>query len=279
MAINASVNELRKLLIFVVFRNLIHCNVYLVYYLVSIFSSVYKKTISCTMEQSSRLNFIVASMVSMSNGIYNHVICYSIFRISLRILGQSTKISTEETFSTDLNNVTSRHSGTKVMDYTDYLLLNMKQIKDLWDSYVPEHEKYTSLGIDIVKKKIQSDQNMSSWPITDAFFIWQWLHVIAIDMDINAGYIEKRAFLNFIPNIITCSSCRLHYLQNKKGLLKALQDTSCSNAMLALHTHINASITNYSNNDNPTNFVYKKTLANKLFWQKYINDYLLLMKA
>lgn len=209
-------------------------------------------------------NFITNSMVCMSNGLHNKQLCYTIFRKSCSILNLDAKQFAE--FSQLLDTIEIGIDIVKIETYADFFTNNLQKLATLWKSYFPH---YATLIID-GKKIIEKDQ-VASWPITDATFIWSWLHIISIDIDLHCGTEEKRAFLNFIPEIIACPICKNHYLQNLNGLNKSLERTTCANAILALHTHVNATI---NTEDYQTKFVFDKKLVNLFYSKKYKTDYL-----
>lgn len=184
-----------------------------------------------------------------------------------------------EQFTRDLNRIEEKYQNVKIKTYAELLLLNLRKLKELWDFYYPFHSLYTE--IDIVQKKIENDGNLAGWPMTDAVYIWPWLHIIAIDIDLNCGFLEKQAFLNFIPDIIACGNCKNHYMQHKTELVKTLQLTTCANALLALHTYINSNLPDENENItmdsmSKTGFIYKTNLVNLFYSLKYKKDYLIL---
>ncbi|WBR61477.1 Erv1 / Alr family [Drosophila suzukii associated hytrosavirus 1] len=187
-----------------------------------------------------------------------------------------------DNFNRNLQRVEEKVDKTeKISTYAEYFLFNLRKMQTLWTIYFPFHADYLKNGIIEVKKKIADDNNLASWPITDAVYIWPWLHTIAIDIDLNGGYEEKRAFIYFIPEIIACSICKRHYAQHKNELIRALQKTTCANTLLALHTYINTPEGGDEDNDDKstmtkTAFVYDNKLVNLFFSVKYKKDYLTL---
>lgn len=225
-------------------------------------------------------NFITNSIICMANGIENEKLCFVIFSKSCSIIG--LECSDFKKFSPIYNEVQDNFNKNyynemqNIYTYADYLLLNMQKSRMIWEFYFAHHKKDIDFSFEIVKKKVRQDNNISSWPITSAFFIWPWLHIIAIDMDLNCGFQEKSSFLKFIADIIACSECKHHYIQHLNELLKSLTKTTCANTILALHTYINLN-RNYQNNSNTNlQFRYQKELVQKNFLLKYQKEYLLL---
>lgn len=218
-------------------------------------------------------NFLTCTMVCMANAIYNIDYCYAIFLRSSRILQlTSNKVKFQSTY----NATRLKYANTKITNYADYLLNNMQQAQDIWKDQYPQYDKFTrNVYIENVKEKIKDDGNIAGWPITDATYIWQWLHIIAVHLDCNAGFNEKIAFINFIPNIVTCTICKMHYVSHKDELLNSLKITSCANVLLALHTFINET----QKLDEDKKFNYSNILVKIYFHSKYKRDYLRLLTA
>lgn len=217
-------------------------------------------------------NFILGSMVCMSNGLHDSRLCYTVFIKTCNFLGLKKK--TFQEFSAILTKVEDEYKTTKVYTYAEYLLMKMRKIQKILEFFFPLMRAYIEGGIKEVEIKIANDGNVASWPITDAYYIWPWLHVISIDMDLNYGLEEKKAFLKFIPDIIACNNCRSHYLRHLDELFKSLMKTTCANTLLALHTFINSHIIH--DDREFIKFIYDKNLVNLFFHKKYQTEYLIL---
>lgn len=220
--------------------------------------------------------FITNAIICLTNGMHNRQLCYTIWRKTCTLL--DLKCCDFSQFDTDLSRIEERYRNMVVSGgYGAILLLRMQIMHELWTFNFPHHRAYTLNAMEIVRAKIQTDGNFASWPITDAVFIWPWLHVIAIDIDLNAGFREKVAFLRFIAEIIACSMCREHYLQHEEELINSLQITTCANTLLALHTFVNKTIatedTDAPDDDN-VKYIYNSGLVNSTFAVKYKRDYL-----
>lgn len=228
----------------------------------------------------------------MANVLHNRQLCFILFRKSLKILGLQFKNDAIE-FTQILERIDKEdQSIQQISVYAEYLLRNMQKIHDLWMMYYPGHKNITLQAIQTVEQKIQNDGNVAGWPITDAFYIWSWIHIVAIDLDLNGGYAEKHAFFRIISELIGCAQCRHHYLQHYDELIKSLQITTCANTLLALHTFVNAYVQdeiNASTNDDTNNqqnmkmtgenrkkYTYNVNLVNLFFSNKYRRDYLTL---
>lgn len=216
-------------------------------------------------------DFITSTMVCMANALYNIEYCYAIYLRSARILNLP---SDKESFTLVFTKTKDKYSEYKVSTYAEYLLHNILRVNDIWKYQAPEYVK-TTIHIDNIRQRIEFDGNVAGWPMTDAIYIWQWLHIIAVHLDLNTGLDEKIAFINFIPNIVACGVCKHHYSMHKDELLKSLRTTSCTNALLALHTFIND--TRSKDDGEEKQFVYSKSLIDLYFHKKYRNDYLKLL--
>lgn len=206
-------------------------------------------------------------MVCMSNGVHEMALCFSIFRKTCDVIG--LEIGNVDKFSEIFTSVEQAflQNEKPATNYGQLLLQNMRKVKIIWESYFPLYETLLHVGCKTIKAKMERDK-ISSWPITDAEYIWYWLHIVTIDIDLNCGYTEKIAFIRFVSRLLGCSNCKSHYLKNQRGLEAALSKTTCTNAFLALHTHINANIID------PVNFVFTKDLVNSFYGDKFKQDFL-----
>lgn len=218
-------------------------------------------------------DFLVATLVCMANGLHDKSVCFTIFRKSCSVLGVQREVAhvTLDDFSRSLDRVEETLAGVEVKTYVDYFLLNLHKLHALWAGYFPGDGELIARAMGRVQRKIAADGNVGSWPITDAVYIWPWLHTVAIDMDLNCGLDEKRAFINFVPEIVSCGVCRKHYEQHRGELLGALHKTTCANALLALHTFI-------GRQEASAVFVFEPALVNAFFAAKYREDYLALQR-
>lgn len=211
-------------------------------------------------------NFIVETLVCMSNGIHDRVLCFTIFRKACDLLNLDGRDLKQ--FSIVFDKLPT--PAAPIDTYGKYILSNVQRLKGLWEFFFPFHKTVLERGINALERKIEKDGAYASWPNTDAVYIWPWLHVIAIDIDLNCGFEEKRSFLKFIPEIIACNICKSHYSQHLEELLRALEKTTCANSLLALHTHINNGLEKTKTLD----FVYDKSLVSLLFADIYKRNYL-----
>lgn len=214
-------------------------------------------------------NFLLNSLVCMANGVYNKRLCFTIFIKSCNIIGLNHGSFDE--FSKRLIQIEEEQSKNKqqleINTYSDYLFFNMRTVQKIWLQYFPEHNNFIEAGLQDLKYNINKN-GFSSWPTTDAIYIWPWLHIIAIDMDMNFGLVEKYAFLDFIPDIIKCGICKTHYKQHLNELKRNLQNTTCSNVLLALHTFINNNL-----NLSEIKFIFNKELIIQSYVKIYQKDY------
>lgn len=233
-------------------------------------TSLLQYTNETRQQMCSLQNFISGLMICMANGLHSKGIGFTVIKKSCNLLNLGCVNLTQ--FTKDLHIIEQQYKNTHVSNYAEYLLLNVKKIKTLLDGYYPKLSNYTEVAIENLQTKIKGDGNVAGWPMTDSFYIWYWIHIISIDMDINSGYIDKKAFLAFIADLIACTTCRQHYLNNLNNLILSLQETTCTNALLALHTHINTSLDRQESNENI--FKFKFNLVQNSFKRKYRNDYI-----
>lgn len=83
------------------------------------------------------------------------------------------------------------------------------------------------------------------WSNVDAPLIWEWIHILTIHLDINAGINEKVSFIHFIKSIVLCGFCNEHYKQNIPHMVDGLYHLSLTDTFLLLHSCI-ANETEYS---------------------------------
>ena len=231
-----------------------------------------EKTLTSLLE-----NFIVDTLVCMSNGINDKMLCFTIFRKACDLLnlnGRDFKQFSSVFDRLEINYL-EKNLSTPIDTYGKYILTNVHRLKELWEFFFPFHKTVIERGIKILEIKIEKDGNFASWPNTDAVFIWPWLHIISIDIDLNCGLEEKKSFLKFIPEIIACGICKNHYSSHLSGLLNSLKITTCANTLLALHTHINKRLVFDETEEIKTpEFVYDKALVSLLYANRYKRIYL-----
>lgn len=79
----------------------------------------------------------------------------------------------------------------------------------------------------------------NSWTTLLAPFIWTWIHVVCIHLDLNESVEIKLRFINCIQSLILCRDCLRHYISSMSNIIDAVsKNTSLSNVFLSLHTHI-----------------------------------------
>lgn len=246
-------------------------------------------------------NFLTCTLVCMANALYDVDYCYKIIIRSSRIMGlkMNTVLPAPIEFQKIFHKYKEKYTnGQKVATYAEYLVRNMRIAQDIWlDTFPLQNSRaLTDRCIDSLKRRIENDGNIAGWPMTDAVYIWPWLHIIAIHLDFNAGLDEKISFIDFVPNIIACHNCKNHYRQHRDQLVKALQVTTCANALLALHTYVNSTRKHVdldddddedNNEDDAANdqskqhvktiFKYNINLVNLFFYMRYRREYITLL--
>lgn len=228
-------------------------------------------------DKNDDCSFILDTLVCMSNGIYDKFVCYAIFRKSCGVLNLDGKTFKQfEQILDEVNTDNAERAPQKITTYAEYIVSNVKTLGQMWQKYFPYHRQVIENSVTRLEEKIHND-NIASWPITDAAYVWQWLHIVAIDIDLNCGMEEKQAFFKFIPEIIACGVCKKHYSQHLNGLINSLEKTTAANTLLALHSYINENITNINNShddDTTIGFVYDKRMVNLFFANKYKKYYI-----
>lgn len=84
---------------------------------------------------------------------------------------------------------------------------------------------------------VTSNKQDSGWQDIEAPWVWYWIHLTTINMDLNCGIDEKVYFIRFLSKIIGCIICRNHYENNKNVLIKGLTQYSLTDLFFQLHTH------------------------------------------
>lgn len=111
--------------------------------------------------------------------------------------------------------------------------------------------------------EIKSSNSIAAgWQTIEAPWVWIWIHITTILLDLNCGLDEKIHYINFIANVIGCTTCLSHYMRNKNVLIKNLSQYSLSDLFLQLHSHI-------TNNKNEILVLNTKNLINLKYKYKY----------
>lgn len=77
-----------------------------------------------------------------------------------------------------------------------------------------------------------------AWNTVDSIFIWEWIHIVTIHLDLRAGIHEKIAFIKFVKTIIGCGICQSHYNAQINSLIEGLTRNSLTDSFLILHSSI-----------------------------------------
>lgn len=112
-----------------------------------------------------------------------------------------------------------------------------------------------------------------AWQLLEAPWIWEWIHIMSIHLDMNCGINGKVYFMDLVQDLIGCVICKSHYVDNKQIMLSGLMKNTLTDIFLKLHTHtkINMGENKFSLNDNSI------LLENK-YKQNYYNEYFKLIK-
>lgn len=219
-------------------------------------------------------DFITCSLMCMCNSSDNRV-CFQVFSKSCIVLNLDSQ--SEQKFKEAMANVkvvstTKQQTNTTTPTSIDPLMYKFQRAIKLWESYFPSHRIHLDYAIRDVFSRVKKD-GFISWPITAAPYIWIWMHTVAVQIDLDNGTNEKFGFLSFLPNIIECSICKNHYNLFRPDLLRTQTITSCSNTLLALHTHI--SRFKHMTQDVPS-FIYNNSLVDRLYRDEYRRRYYIL---
>jgi hypothetical protein len=80
------------------------------------------------------------------------------------------------------------------------------------------------------------------WQQTLSPKIWEFLHVVAFQLDLQGGIKEKSKFLYFIKDLVLCSICYQHYQATFPHLVNSLTVASLSETLFAFHTYVTETI-------------------------------------
>lgn len=224
-------------------------------------------TITSTLSFDLIKNFTTVSLVCMFNS-KNIDICYSVFKQSCKILELNPRDI--EYFKTVCKRIENSATKIKTTLWSEFMYWNLENFRLVWIEYFPQHKPHIDKGLEEIRGKIKLANNETYWSTLDSSYIWQWIHIISIDIDLNCGLTAKIGFLIFIQNLISCGNCLKHYKQNLNNVIDSLNITTCSNTLLALHTFINM----HSQQEQMPDYIYNSKLVNLYFYSKYKGEYL-----
>lgn len=224
--------------------------------------------------QSLIQNFLASTLVCMFNSKTNDS-SFSVFRQSCEILClDAGDIGRFRQVCERVDKTVSRLETNK---WSEFMLWNIEKFKIVWLQYFPNYTVQIGRAIDEIREKIQAQNNETYWQTLDSSYIWNWLHIVSIDIDLNAGMIAKIGFLTFIKDLISCGLCLGHYRQHLAEIIRSLETTTCYNTLLALHTYINAHRDDASStSNNNKQYMYNSDFVNLFFYRKYKREYLML---
>lgn len=218
-------------------------------------------------------SFLASALVCMFNSSLNtknNDACFSVFRQTCELIGLDARDKSH--FDKVYLEIEKSVDKIETSEWSEFMLWNVQKLKLLWDKYFPAYSVYIEEGIDEIREKIKMLDNDVYWQTLDSIYIWNWLHVVSIDIDLNCGMTSKIGFLRFIRDLISCGICAGHYEKHIDEVVKSLSTTTCYNTLLALHTFINTN--KYQNHEQ--NYIYSNKLVNLFFYSKYKKDYLLI---
>lgn len=129
-------------------------------------------------------------------------------------------------------------------------------------------EKWPEFDINTSDGDAAYTQRNGGWQNVDAPFIWEWIHIVSVHLDLNAGIVEKTNFILFIKNTVGCVFCRGHYIGHIPKLIVALSKLSLTDIYLILHTTIAL-----ENTGEPVFDVSKLSYINEWQKQRFFRQY------
>ena len=107
------------------------------------------------------------------------------------------------------------------------------------------------------------DPQHGVWQLVDAPWIWQWIHVSTIHVDLTYGVKEKSYFIVLVESMVGCSLCKSNYTRKKQILINGLEKYSLTDLFLQLHTQTKSGVP----------FVLNRNLIQKKEKEKFLHQY------
>lgn len=181
--------------------------------------------------------------------------CALVLELTEAVLGHELDMSHEQ-LSADFNNFIEQTHATFGSEYNEaednvqnYLTKRVQRfLKDKYNLTEYPHMSLVEGG----------------WQVVDAPWVWTWIHVVTVYIDLNNGIDEKTFFIGLVENLIGCSLCKNHYVRNKTTIFTGLTHFSLTDLFLMLHTQtkINFGSAPTQLDHKYINHVYKKRFQN-----------------
>lgn len=212
-------------------------------------------------------------LLRQSNGIY------IVLTQSFSILNRHEPNTSERQISKFLSQNRTRLQQLLKSGTRDRTLGLIDLMTELWLDICPQDAPAINSGKQHLFRRAQ-EIGIISWPAIDAFYIWNWIHLVALHIDLNRPHMsEKKNFARFVCNLINCGECAEHYRSNLETVLQNCQLVGCANTFYALHTFLNKI---YIPSLNPFQkplhgqFIFKRELIDNTYAKEYLMKYAVL---
>lgn len=132
-----------------------------------------------------------------------------------------------------------KRSASRAFNYENFV---SKLVRDNFNKNVRFFREELEIVYKIILPSIILPEYQINWPYVIGPYVWVWIHIVTQYIDLNGGINEKESFINFLENLILCTTCRTHYQENKPMLLRSLVAFSLTDIFLILHTCIQENI-------------------------------------
>lgn len=155
--------------------------------------------------------------------------CNSVIKVASELYGFTLKKITN--FDRVVKEITDKTIEIKGKDlrYVDIFNMSINVIREHLNDIT---------NIEWPKYDLALNDPEQAWNTVDSVFIWEWIHIMTIHLDLRAGIHEKIAFIKFVKIIIGCGICQSHYNSQINSLIEGLTSNSLTDTYLILHTSI-----------------------------------------
>lgn len=155
--------------------------------------------------------------------------CTLVLELTESVLGHQLKVS-HETLMADFNNfIEQTHS-----DYERNYNPSGKNDTQNYLTRCIQHHLHNKLKLTDYPYMTLVNGN---WQNVEAPWIWNWIHMVTIHIDLHYGNDEKNFFIGLVKDLVGCSICKDHYITNYATLVRGLSNYSLTDIFLMLHTH------------------------------------------
>lgn len=205
--------------------------------------------------------FYFASIVCLSGlirvkGMGNK--CTLVLELTESVLGHQLKVS-HETLKNDFDSFIEQTHRDYKRNY------NPSATNDTQNYLTRRIHHYLHTTLQLVDYPHMTLVN-GSWQNVDAPWIWGWIHMVTIHIDLHYGNDEKNFFIGLVKDLVGCSICKDHYITNYATLVRGLSNYSLTDLFLMLHTHTKI---NYGTDK----FELSPKLINSMYRKKIFKDY------